>query len=371
MKKIFRYNTFSAVCLLFLSFISCTNESGVHEGNRNISIQVTIKEKDIQSKAATDVLGVEKIKRYDIFIYNSAKGSLTAYKGKTENDTEISESFTETFPAQSEEYDTTEDVYIVVNNEEWNGKTEEEMKQITRNEIEAIALSCTQHYTGTADALTDFSGYKKDATGNEPFVMSVYKKGHDFRANSTLSLQLKRTYAKVILTFVSALPDEASNANWQCLKSITVKKIANVPEGTALFPDLKTGYTPTLATYTWDASSEYNKDGSDTDLISGYAFDTFERENLALRIFPHTPTSEANRTGLDLSFCVGAAGKNEITKKFNCYVEIGTAEEGYRIDANSAYVVTIRYGKTDVSITTHTDAVPWYVVGIEEKVYPN
>ena len=58
MKKIFRYNTFSAVCLLFLSFISCTNESGVHEGNRNISIQVTIKEKDIQSKAATDVLGV-------------------------------------------------------------------------------------------------------------------------------------------------------------------------------------------------------------------------------------------------------------------------------------------------------------------------
>ena len=106
-------------------------------------------------------------------------------------------------------------------------------------------------------------------------------------------------------------------------------------------------------------------------MISGYAFDTFERENLALRIFPHTPTSEANRTGLDLSFCVGAAGKNEITKKFNCYVEIGTAEEGYRIDANSAYVVTIRYGKTDVSITTHTDAVPWYVVGIEEKVYPN
>lgn len=371
MKKIFLYNMFPAVCLLFLSLISCTNESDVHEGNRDISIQVTIKEKNVQSKAATDVPDVEKIKRYDIFIYDSAKGSLTAYKGKTENDAEISNSFTETFPAQSEDYDTTEDVYIVVNNEEWNGNTEEEMKQITRSEIEAITLSCTQHYTGTASALTDFSGYKKDPTGNEPFVMSVCKKAHDFRAKSTLNLQLKRTYAKVILTFLSVLPDEAANANWQCLKSITVKKIANVPEGTALFPDLITGYTPTLATYAWDASSEYNKDGSDTDLISGYAFDTFERDNLALRIFPHTPASEADRTSLDLSFSVGAAGKKEITKEFNCHVEIGTEAEGYRIDPNSAYVVTIRYGKTDASITTSTDAVPWYVVGIDTPVYPN
>lgn len=370
MKKIFLYNTFPAVCLLFLSLISCTNESGIDESNRDISIQVTIKEKDVQSKAATDVPDVEKIKRYDIFIYDSAKGSLTAYKGKTENDAEISNSFTETFPAQSEDYETTEDVYIVVNNEEWNGKTEEEMKLITRNEIEAITLSCTQNYMGTADALTDFSGYKKDATGNEPFVMSVYKKGHDFRANSTLSLQLKRTYAKVILTFVSMLPDEAANANWQCLKSITVKKIANIPTETALFPDLNTD-TPTLETYTWDAGSEYNKDGSDADLISGYAFDTFERENLALRVFPHTPASEADRTWLDLSFSVGAAGKPEITKEFNCHVEIGTAAEGYRIDPNSAYVVTIRYGKSDASITTNTDAVPWYVVGIDNPVYPN
>lgn len=351
----------------FPAFISsCVNdEGGIDCGNPGkITLHVSVQDKKIQSRAS-DLITMEGIKRYDTFIYDTANGNLIDYKGQ-KNLTALDE-FTAEFISGAN-YLTTKDVFVVVNNSNWDSNTEEQMKAITRNELEALEIDCNQNYSGTMTAMTDFGGYKKNAAEYEPFIMSVSSKAHDFQTTPKLELQLKRTYAKVILNIISSLPDGDDNADWVSLKNISVKRINNVPAKTVLFEETGTGYHPTTNSYGWN--TEFNKAGNDADLKTGYVFDTFTEDNIKLRIFPQEAVAEAYRTSIEVGFGVGPAGKDRITKEFFRKIEIGKIDENYRIDPNCAYVITIRYGKTDSSLSVSTKVVPWYIVNFDSGVYP-
>lgn len=357
-------NLFSTMCLVMLFLTSCVND---HDDGTctpaKIAVHVSVQEKYTQNRAS-DLLAIEKIKRYDIFIYDSSTGNLIDYKGKyTPID---SNDFSEDFLAGSD-YLTTKDVYVVVNYDGWNGYTEEQMKGIAKVDLEAMEMACIQNYTGELNAMTGFTGYE-NASGNESFVMSACVKRHNFQTTPTLNMNLKRAYAKVILKVMSSLPEGEDNTDWISLKSVSIKRISNVAKETRMFLETGDGYKPEKANYVWN--DEYEKSGDDADLRTGYEFDTFQETTIKLRIFPHTPTGESERTSIGFGFKVGPAGKDIITKDFFRTIEIGSADTGYRIDPNYAYIVTIRYGKTDSSVSVDCQVTPWNYIYFDEEVTP-
>lgn len=358
-----------AMCMAPLLFVSClADETLVCEKDQEITIHVSVKDKDVQTRAS-DLIAVEKIKRYDIFIYNTSDGQLINYFGQT--GLSLTDGFTKQFPSTID-YQTPKDVFVVVNYDGWNGKTTEEMKTISRENLKATEMTCTQNYEGNKSTMTSFGGYRKtDGTGDEPFIMSVSEENFNFSTASgmKLDLSLKRNYAKVVLNIVSSLPDNEDNTDWGSLKSLYVKRINNIPTTARMFPFVVTSFTPAKDDYEWGASHEYTKDGGDADLKAGYEFDTFLEENLKLRIFPHTPAANTDRTKIAVGFSVGPKGNPKITKEFFREIEIGSADT-YRIMPNSAYIITVRYGKTDSSLSITTEVVPWYIVNVDNEVYP-
>ena len=72
-----------AMCMAPLLFASClSDETAVCEKEQEITIRVSVKDEDVQTRAS-DVIPVEKIERYDIFIYNSSDGQLINYFSET------------------------------------------------------------------------------------------------------------------------------------------------------------------------------------------------------------------------------------------------------------------------------------------------
>jgi hypothetical protein len=103
-----------------------------------------------------------------------------------------------------------------------------------------------------------------------------------------------------------------------------------------------------------------------------YTFDTFASDRLALRLFPHNPSGDMDaRTSLLIDFEVGGVGDAYITKNFKRLVQIGDVNNGYQIDPNYAYIITIAYGKTINSITATCKVVPWNLISVEEEVDPD
>lgn len=370
MRKNIKNNLLTACCLIVSLFTSCiSNEEGV-ECPRNIAIHVSVDGKDVMTRAS-DLLDIEKIKSYDIFIYDSSSDTDAPVKHIGKSNLQGQEQFTEEFLAGTD-YLTAKDVYVVVNYD-WNGKTPEEIEVLTKTELEAIQLDCKQNFTGTDAAhMTEFGGYKNTGTSEyEPFVMSRRVTGHDFRTTPTLNMELKRTYAKVVLQILSSLPEGEDNTAWKSLKSVSVNRVNNVATQTRLFKETGSGYTPTAQSFEWLAGKEYEKTLNDVDVsTTGYVFDTFPEDNLRLRIFPHAPADAGARTSLGLGFKVGPAGSETVTKEFHRNIEIGDKDNGYRIDPNTAYVITVRYGKTDSSVSVTYEVVPWYLIYFDDEVTP-
>lgn len=358
------------MCLAPLLFVSCLSEETLEcEKEQEITIRVSVKDKDVQTRGS-DLIAVETIKRYDIFIYNSSGGQLIDYFGAEE--LSLSDGFTENFPSTID-YQTPKDVFVVVNYDGWNDYTPDQMKAISRDNLKALEMACTQNYKGPSSAMTSFSGYQKEKTGdvtiNEPFVMSVSKTDFNFSSapGMKLDLSLERTYAKIILKIVADLPDGEDNTDWLSLKTLSVKHVSGMPVKARMFPGA--AFVPDRESYAWNTNHIYTKPGNDADLKAGYVFDTFLEANLKLRMFPHTPTQKTERTSIGLGFSVGPKGNDKITKEFYRDIEVGE-KDTYEIKANSAYIITVHYGKTNSSMHITTDVVPWYIVHFEDEVYP-
>lgn len=352
-----------------LLFASClSDETAVCEKEQEITIRVSVKDEDVQTRAS-DVIPVEKIERYDIFIYNSSDGQLINYFSETGLS---QDQFTKQFPSTID-YQTPKDVFVVVNNEDWNSKTPKDMKAISRDDLKALEMTCLQNYKGTASAMTSFGGYQKPGgAGNEPFVMSVSKENFNFSTATgmKLDLSLKRTYAKIILKIIASLPTEEDNTDWLSLKSLSVKHVSGIPKSARVFPGAP--FAPAKENYQWSNDHIYSIPGNDADLKGGYVFDTFLEGNLKLRIFPHTPASKDARTSIGVGFSVGPKGKDRITKEFFREIEVGLDDKdnAYQIKPNSSYVITISYGKTSASLSIKVEAVPWYLVNWDYEVRP-
>lgn len=355
-----------AMCLAPLLFASCLSEETLEcDKDQEITIRVSVKDKDVQSRAS-DVIAIEKISRYDIFIYNTSDGQLVDYF--SEGALSLTDGFTKQFPSTID-YRTSKDVFVVVNYDGWNGNTSDEMRAISRENLKALQMTCTQNYEGPSSAMTSFGGYRKaGGSENEPFVMSVSQENFNFSAaGMKLDLSLKRTYAKIVLKIIASLPDGEDNTDWLSLKSLSVKRVGGIPVKARIFPN--DSFVPTRESYVWSNDHVYSKAGNDADLKVGYEFDTFSEDNLRLRIFPHTPKNEGERTSIGIGFTVGPKGSSLITKKFFREIYVG-AQDTYQITPNSAYLITVRYGKTDNSLSIMTEVVPWYITDFEDDVYP-
>ncbi len=388
MKRNILNKTYWIAALLMLFFAACSNETETPEVElpKTCSIRVSVRSGNELTRATSDLIEQEKIKRYDIFIYESDKpdgteGALVKYIGEINpvNRDEISEDF-----ESSTDFTTPKDIYVVVNNTAWDGKDETYMKAIAKSSLKDAVLNCKQHTdpdaTASDNSITVFNGYKKDATGmnNEPFLMSAFVNNYNFSSfgHSTLNLVLKRTYAKAILTFKTNLDATApENADWMELKELSVSKICNIPETTKLFMENGSGYKPQRKSYTYVEGSEYKISGINANLTGGntYSFDTFAAERLALRLFPHDVSDDIDNkaTCLFVDFAVGPTGKDVITKRFQRRINIGDEGNNFQIDPNYAYIITISYGKTTNSITTNCRVIPWNLLYTESEVEPD
>lgn len=359
--------------LTSLLLSACTKEiatcdtPGKGEQAKEISIHISALPKEQSSSRATDALGVEAIKRYDVFIFDAATGVLDVHRGVSCATplTEITEHI-----LISETYRTDKNVFVVVNYDGWTSKTEEEIKQdVTIASIEAVTLTATQNYTGTTAAMTAFAGYKKSATENEPFVMSVSKKDYNFLTDGDiLNLELKRTYAKAVLK-IKGDGVTAANTDWLDLKYIKIYSVNNIPSVARLISTTSVGYSPAVTSYVFSAGSEYkNTSFTGVDLVAGYDFDTFSDGTMCLRLFPHAPTTHA--TSLEVEFAIGAKGTSAITKVFRRTIFIGNKADNYSIDPNTAHIITLYYGMTNSGVSVTSQVVPWNYTAFDTEVFP-
>lgn len=363
---------YACVALLTILFSACSNETDLDEqsSTKQYTINVSIRSGEQRATRASDLIEQEKIKRYDIFIYDKTGENIVKYL--TDTNTSGLEEFSAKFESTSE-FTTDKDVFVVVNNLAWEGKTNAEMEAITKTQLKAMELSCIQNIEGTSGDMTAFNGYKKSSSENEPFVMSAISEGYNFSApgKSKLQLELKRSYAKVILMFTTTLGGADDDKDWIDLKTIRVRAINHVPTVARLFCADGSGYTPTLESYIYKEGSEYTLSSINADLTkSSYGFNSFSSNILALRLFPQDPSGDINNhsTSLLLDFEVGAVGSPKITNNFKRLIKIGDEKNGYRIDPNFAYIITLTYGKTTNSITTDYRVVPWNLFNWEQDV---
>lgn len=360
-------------CIILLTFImsACINDKDiVQEQLESYTINVSVRTGDKLTRAS-DLIEQEKIKRYDIFIYDKDGEKVVKYLSGTNTGgvEEISASF-----ESSDDFSTDKDIFVIVNNFAWNGNDKPTMEAITKTSLKATELICNQNITGTPGAMTAFGGYKKNSSDNEPFVMSVSQTGYNFRTGGAkLGLTLKRTYAKVILKFSTTLTAN-QDADWIDLKTIRVREINNVAKTARLFSDDGNNYTPKLESYIYQEGSEYELSAINADLTKGsYTIEPFASDRLALRFFPHDPSADVNSkaTSLLIDFEVGPVGSPRVTNRFKRLIKIGDETKDYQIDPNYAYIITIGYGKTTNSITTDCQVVPWNLLSWEDDVESN
>lgn len=367
---------YGCVALLTLVLSACINETEISEISQpspeRYTINVSVRSGEKLTRAS-DLIEQEKIKRYDIFIYDKNGEDVIKYLSGTDaaGVEEISASF-----ESSNDFTSDKDVFVVVNNFAWDGSDNTTMEAISKTQLKAMEITCSQNISGTSDAMTAFKGYEKSDSENEPFVMSASRTGYNFSSTgmSKLELELKRTYAKVLLKFTTTLGGAADDKDWIELKTIRVRAINQVPKTARLFSENGSGYTPELESYIYKENSEYTLSSINADLTKGaFGFDSFAADILALRLFPQDPSGDVNNkaTSLLLDFEVGAVGSTKITNNFKRLIKIGDETEGYRIDPNYAYIVTISYGKTTNSITTDCQIVPWNLLYWEQDVEPN
>ncbi|WP_320889078.1 hypothetical protein [Bacteroides sp.] len=384
MKRNILNKTYWIAALMLLFFAACSNETetpGV-ELPKTYNIRVSVRSGNELTRATTesDLIAQEKIKRFDIFIYETGdNGALVKYIGRTSDSglDDISAPF-----ESSTDFMTPKDVYVVVNNAAWSTNDATAMKAISKATLKNTVLDCVQnadYHAIETDSITAFNGYKKDAMkmNNEPFVMSAFRTNYNFSVagQSTLELVLKRTYAKAVLTFKTDL-DATEDADWIELKEISVSRIWNIPETTRLFMEDGGNYKPQRKSYNYMKGNEYSISNINANLSGGktYPFDTFSADGLALRLFPHDVSEDVDNqaTCLFVDFAVGPTNNStEITKRFQRRINIGDANNNYQIDPNYAYVITISYGKTTNSITTDCRIVPWNLLYFENEVEPD
>lgn len=368
---------YGCVALLALVLSACSNETEIPEipqpSPERYTINVSVRSGEQHTRATSDLIEQEKIKRYDIFIYNKDGEKVIKYLSGT-NSAGLSKISTD-FESTSD-FTSDKDVFVVVNNFVWDGNDNATMEAITKTQLKAMEITCSQNIRGTSDAMTAFKGYKKNDSENEPFVMSASRAGYNFSSAgmSKLELELKRTYAKVLLKFTTTLGNADDDKDWIDLKTIRVRAINQVPKTARLFSENGIGYTPQLESYIYKEDSIYNLSSINADLTKGFfGFDSFAADILALRIFPQDPSGDVNNksTSLLIDFEVGAVGLPKITKNFKRLIKIGDGAKGYQIDPNYAYVITISYGKTTNSITTDCQVVPWNLLYWEQDIESN
>lgn len=341
---------------------SCINEENVLPEDNQMSIHVSIKDRNMVTRASaidsTEVLDIEKIHRYDIFMYNHDTKAFCKHVGDTLSTP--GKEFTAKFfsePTFSEDLD----VYVVVNNMAW----ESDFSTITVDNLKSLTFEGKQNITGTKDSMTAFNGYKKGTDTYEPFIMSaVTSTPHNFVTNPKLELELKRTYAKVVFVFTTNL-SAVDDPNWVGLKSMSIKKYENIADTAKVFPGLITGFTPKTSIYKYTEETKFNHhfniDLTATDGKKN-VFDTFLTTTNKLRIFPHSSTNASGATALDISFGVGpVSDDSKVEKIFNRRILIGTGDN-YRIEPNTAYIITIQTSKTDDEILVTTKVAPWNMV---------
>lgn len=371
MKRNILNKTYWIAAFVVLLFAACINESDTSDKcPQSYNIRVSVRSDNEQTRAS-DLIVEEKIKRYDIFIYDSGTEALVRYFG--ESGLADKEAVTVTFESNAD-FTTDKDIYVVVNNADWEGKNEAYMKGIAKADLIAYELNCKQNVTEVNGEITDFAGYKKSVSENEPFVMSASRTGYNFSTDgATLKMELRRTYAKVILKFKTNLTAKNDPA-WIGLKTIRVRAINNIPTTANLFNESGASYVPTRGSYIYEIGSEYELESIDADLSKGaYTFDAFSADRLALRLFPHDPSGnvDAQATSLLVDFEVGEVGESAITHTFKRLIKIGDEKNDYQIDPNYAYVITIAYGKTTNSITAICQVVPWNLIYVNEEVDPD
>lgn len=360
-----KYNIYKFLFCIGLALFttSCINEESFIPEDNQMSIHVSIKEGNAVTRASaidsTEVLDIEKIHRYDIFMYNHETDAFCKHVGETLSTPKIE--FTAKFfgePTFSEDLD----VYVVVNMA-WKDKGD--FSTITVDSLKSLAFEGKQNITGTKTDMTAFNGYKSGTDIYEPFIMSAATSvPHNFKTTPKLELELKRTYAKVVFVFTTNL-SATDDPDWVGLKSMSIKQYKNIADTAKVFPDLSTtGFTPRTSDYTYtDAaifSHDFNIDLTTADGKSN-VYDTFLETTNKLRIFPHSAADAKGATALDISFGVGPVGDNKVTKVFNRRILIGTGPD-YRIEPNTAYIVTIKTSKTDDEILVTTKVAPWNMV---------
>ena len=160
-------------CVALITFIlsSCSNETEVMEqpSSEQYTINVSVRS-GVQHTRESELSQQEKIKRYDIFIYDTEGEDIVKYFSKTDATGLdcISHSFESTADFSSDK-----DVFVIVNNFAWRDNTAEQMEAITKAQLKAMEIRCEQNIEGLPDAMTKFNGYKKSDSENEPFVMSA------------------------------------------------------------------------------------------------------------------------------------------------------------------------------------------------------
>lgn len=373
MKKFVIYKTLYSIALV-LCFLSCSNEEDIAPVDNSLSIHVSIKGQNALTRSdnPTEILDIEKIKRYDIFMYNSIADTLSKHIGKDMDGTESS--FEATFNSEAT-FKEMQKVFVVINSSKWKDASLEELKKITPDSLENMRFVSSQHYEGSQNAMTAFNGYKS-TTGNEPFIMTA-KANHNFYSNNTLSVDLKRTYAKVILVFTTNLT--AADTEWIGLKEMTIKGFNCIPDTVRLFSDGTTSasFMPETKSYTYAENCEDKRTFANLNLFTtgstkANIFDIFQNtDDNRLRIFPHAPVAIDKATSIDLSFALGPVEGTTITKTFHRRIIIGDEKDKYRIDPNTAYIVTIQTSKTDQDIKVATKVAPWNLVYADFPVTPN
>lgn len=363
------YKLSLCISFVFSVLTSCVNEEAQETVlPKELAIQVSIENKDTQTRAS-DALNIEKITRYDIFIFDQTTKDLERHFSRSY--TTGVDTFIQEFTSDAKLYDGLKEVFVIANNISWDEKTQAQMDAITRDEVQNLVLPCNQNITEKDGLLTGFTGYKK-VDGNEPFVMTVKKENVDFRATSTLEVDLKRAYAKVVLQFATELTDASTDTEWHGLKSIRIEAIQNIPNSAAVVAE-GVATTPSLiSSYVFDPSSPFLINPNNASLITGYSYDTF-KEALSLKIPPYTPSlvdGKLQVAAIKLTFGVGPVVGSEVTKEFTRTISIGNSSKGYQIEANYAYVIKISSSKTNSGISVNTTVLPWNSESYESEVIP-
>lgn len=366
---------YKSICYLgiFLSFMSCSNEdSGIPIIDNRMSIHVSIKDQSSLTRSLdpTEILPIEKIQRYDIFMFPHTENDTTVsmHLGPDATYTADTE-FTRYFDSDGSIKDP-QDVFVIINQIGWDTLDEEDFMKFRKDSLKSLAVYCRQNYTGGIGSMTAFNGYKNN-DGHEPFIMSASKESHNFEIQRTLSLSLERTYARVLFQFTTALESD-KDEEWHCLKSVYINGFNNIPDTAYVFGQK---LPSKLYSYTYASGKAYpfNVDLTGKDAGKNTLFDTFQDGWGQLRVFPHSPGNswKEEATSIDLTFELGPIGDTSVTSTFRRSLLVGNPEDKYSIKPNTAYLITIETNKTDNDIKVNTQVVPWNLVSADFPITPN